>query len=355
MNTTAVDLFAGPGGWDLAARRLGIDVIGIEKDSATCRTREEAGLATICDDVRSYGPDQVLADGLIASPPCQTFSAGGGGNGREHLAKLRWMIVKMTKRQLVSDYLFHPQDADPTTLVLEPLRWALEAYDAGRPYRWIALEQVPFVGYIWQTMAESLRSMGYSVAVALLDAERYGVPQTRRRAILVASRERQVQLPYPTHSRYHFRSPDWQDFGVQPWVSMATALGWGMTGRPSLTVTGSGASGGASPFGNSAREAMLRELSAGRWKLRSSYSNGAMVISGSRAKSGQSQVQVTVSEAAVLQTFPAGYPWQGSKTKQYQQVGQAMPPMLAMAVLGTLLALDSGSDVVPEVLDQSVA
>jgi hypothetical protein len=44
-------------------------------------------------------------------------------------------------------------------------------------------------------------------------------------------------------------------------------------------------------------------------------------------------VRVTVEEASLLQSFPPGYPWQGTKTKQYQQVGNAVPPGLAAAVL----------------------
>jgi DNA (cytosine-5)-methyltransferase 1 len=47
-------------------------------------------------------------------------------------------------------------------------------------------------------------------------------------------------------------------------------------------------------------------------------------------------VRVTVAEGGVLQSFPPDYPWQGSRTKQYQQVGNAIPPRLAMHVLAAL-------------------
>lgn len=56
IGSDALDLFAGPGGWDCGARDLGIDPLGIELDPTACATREAAGLRTLCGDVAQLDP-----------------------------------------------------------------------------------------------------------------------------------------------------------------------------------------------------------------------------------------------------------------------------------------------------------
>lgn len=53
----------------------------------------------------------------------------------------------------------------------------------------------------------------------------------------------------------------------------------------------------------------------------------------------RSGARVTVAEAAALQTYPADFPWQGTKTDQYQQIGNAVPPLWAEAILAHALEL----------------
>jgi DNA (cytosine-5)-methyltransferase 1 len=355
------DDFAGPGGWEEGLRLLGRrDVVGVETDRHACATARAAGHHRLQADVFTLRTRHARLDGYIASPPCQTFSTAGNGTGRGHLTALLAALHKVADgadpREAVASVADDELDVR-SVLVLHPLTVIRDS----RPV-FVALEQVGAVQPVWDAYAEVLRAWGYSVDTGKVQAEEYGVPQTRRRAVLLAHLDREAVLPAPTHTRY-VKGGARQDGGLLPWVSMADALSWGMTGRPSMTVTGGGAAtGGAEPFGNAARQGMLRELEAGRWQpvpavpgdtswvqarpsptIVGTFAADVVAAPGWR-KAGdgprQSQpgsVRVSVTEAAVLQTFPPDYPWQGPKTARHQQVGNAVPPVLAAALLRAVL------------------
>lgn len=52
---------------------------------------------------------------------------------------------------------------------------------------------------------------------------------------------------------------------------------------------------------------------------------------------GTEAIKLTVTEALLLQGFPVDYPVQGSRTKQFEQVGNAVPPALAAAIVAALI------------------
>lgn len=231
-----LDLFAGGGGgWDLAARSLGLPSVGIEWDGPACATRAVVGLPTIRADVSTY-PAEVFAgkvEGLCGGPPCQSFSSAGKGKGL----------------------------ADPRgQMVYEPMRYVR----ACRP-RWVALEQVPEVLGYWRWIARELATMGYSTWAGILNAADYGVPQIRKRAILLASLDRQAQPPAPTHSKTG--AGDLFGVTLPRWVTMAEALGWGLTERPAYTLCGDGGrkGGGHHDGGSRQREEIAKHKAAGKW------------------------------------------------------------------------------------------
>ena len=315
---SVVDLFAGLGGWDHAARQLDIDPLGIEWNPDACATRDAVGLHTLHADISQLDPaDFTPCEGLIASPPCQDFSVAGKGAGRE---------------------------GDRGQLVDEVMRWT----DALRP-RWVACEQVPPVLPIWREFAHRMEAWGYRCWTGLLSSERYGVPQTRERAILMASLDFTPQPPTPTHQEYRPGEPARREVGLfgdlEPWVSMAEALGWGMTERPGHTQMGDDRGCGAS----SARESIKAERDSGRWV----HYRPATTIQGDErvAKPGHKgdpsepnftrqmadAIRLTLPEGLTLQGFPPDYPVRGTKTAQWLQVGNAIPPPLAKAILAQLV------------------
>lgn len=252
-----LDLFAGPGGWSEGLRALGLSDVGIEWDAAACATRAAAGHRTIRADVARY-PTQPFTGkvtGLIASPPCPTFSVAGKGQGTDDFPHLHSFAAAFSHLGWFDPWDHHEWSDPRTPLVLEPLRW-VEAVDP----TWVALEQVPAVLPLWEQYAAIWRSQGYSTWAGVLNAADYGVPQTRKRAFCLAHRDHPVGPPHVTHC------PGGSDtlWGeLKPWVSMADALGWGMTGRPMTTVTTGGAdTGGADRMlvgGSGARRTIERE------------------------------------------------------------------------------------------------
>lgn len=330
-----VDLFAGPGGLDLAARQLGIPAVGIEWDSGACETRAANGLVTKQGDVRHFGPDRFkTANVLAGGPPCQTFTVAGHGSGRQALEQVIAFADRFVAREPLESIrkdLVALKD-ERTGLVLEPLRWALQALDAGRPYEAIVLEQVPAVRPVWDKYAELLEKEGYSCAdPKVLRTEEYGVPQTRRRAIFIARRRDSAHLlgaprmPQPTHDVFNpmkkvraarLHSP------TAP-VSMATALP--DRRAPFVVISNYGTGGDPKARGR-----------------RHSHEPSATVtgkVSRNRVETpeGGTTSRFTPSEMGQLQTFPPKPQWEWKGKDISQQIGNAVPPRLGMHILAAAL------------------
>ncbi|MEU3529182.1 DNA cytosine methyltransferase [Streptomyces sp. NPDC038707] len=295
--------FAGIG-WTEALAHLGLHDIGLELDWAACLTRIAAGHTTIHCDVTQYptAPFKGRTTGKIDSPPCPGFGKSGKKLGLRDLPLVHQAI----------DDLAHGRDTrarigaacldDRSILTAEPMRWH---YDL-RP-EWIAMEQVPSVLPVWEQYAEILTRWGYSTATGVLDAADYGLGQRRPRAVLIASRVREVALPAPTHG-----GP-----GQPPLTAMTDVIGWGYTQRPAPTVTGGGtATGGAEPFGNGTRQAMRKTIGSPLWKDRE-----------------LPHLRPTIAECAKLQGFRPGLKFHGRQGQQHLIVGNAVPVPLADAVI----------------------
>ncbi|MFE6979283.1 DNA cytosine methyltransferase [Streptomyces sp. NPDC057682] len=389
-----LDLFAGPGGWSRALQVLGLADVGLEWDHWACKTRARAGQLTVQTDVAAYPtrPFVGRTRGLIASPPCQAWSLAGKRLGLLDQPLVHTVVEDLAAGRDTRKRLLTACRDERSLLAAEPMRYLYALNAVGEP-DWVAMEEVPAVLPLWKQYAAVLRGWGFSVWYGILNAADFGVPQTRRRAILLASRVRTALPPPPTHAR--LAEPD-SLFGPgrAEWVSMAEALGWGATDRPVPTVcAGGGDGGGPEPFPSGSRKALSdarergtwtpRTNAAARaftaethqwsWSLRSNNQAHATVrplsepagtmffghranectwvaepaaplSAGADVPAVPEPIRITAREAGLLQTFPADYPWAGNKGQQFSQIGNAMPPLLA----GHLLAPHLGVALCPD-------
>lgn len=181
--TTAVDLFSGCGGLTLGLERAGFDVLAaIEIDPWSSETYRlnHPGVRLIQKDIREVGAPSLRRklglkkgelDLLAGCPPCQGFSRMRTKNSDR--------AARDPRNELISEFARFVCEFMPKTVMLENVP-AL-----ARHGRFGALQRV-------------LKSLGYSQFVDVLDAADYGVPQRRKRLILLASR---VHEPVPASPR----------------------------------------------------------------------------------------------------------------------------------------------------------
>lgn len=170
---TAIDLFSGCGGLTLGLQMAGFRVLAaVEKDDLAVRTyKANHPHVLVCNrDIRQVAARSLLKellmrpgdlDLLAGCPPCQGFSALRTRNGAKQRRDRR------------------------NALIREMLRFTRAFLPKA-----IMLENVPGLSAHWsfEKLCRDLRRLGYRVRWEVKDAQRYGVPQRRKRLILVAGR-----------------------------------------------------------------------------------------------------------------------------------------------------------------------
>jgi DNA (cytosine-5)-methyltransferase 1 len=278
-----LDLFAGAGGFGLGAERAGLEAVGVQRNPLAVRTARRAGLRTHELDVGELGGRGVAVDVLIGGPPCQPFSSAGRGRGQY----------------------------DPR----EGFGLFLDVVDATKPRRLVAENVKAFLeprhqDYYRHIMGELKKRYPYT-GTWVLNAKDFGVPQDRVRVFIWASEDQPLRQPQPKK-------------GAKP-PSVAEAL-------PHLAAAGYDA---VMAFQGGARARSTRNPAPTLTTRRNLYAVAGTdwVYRGAGSVPSSKRRLLQPEETLLLQAFPEGFDVVGNKEQQQCQIGNAVPPPLAAAVV----------------------
>jgi DNA (cytosine-5)-methyltransferase 1 len=321
----SLDVFAGAGGLSMGLAQAGFDIVaGADWDPDACETFAKAHPTAdvVAGDVNDidFRCWRGEIDVLVGGPPCQPWSSGG-------------------KRLGSAD----PRDGWPAFL---------RALEEIEPRAFIAENVAGFATGArrgaFETLVDELTALKFRVAAHVLNAADYGVPQKRQRLLLVGLRGSAYDFPSPTHG----------PSALSAWRPAGSVLGLEPIGSPNPSVVtyarcpdirpnpydGQVFNGGGRPIDLSRPAPTLLASMGGNktpWvdtlDLVPEYH--AHLLAGGEPRTGRvpGARRITVEEAALLQTFPAGMHVAGRRSSCYRQIGNAVPPLLAKAIGAALL------------------
>lgn len=196
MNYKVVSLFSGGGGLDLGFIWNGYEIvwaIDIEKNAVETY-RANIGDHIICEDIRKVDLDDIpKADIIIGGPPCQSFSMIGKRDVMDERGMLVWRYIDIIK---------HVQ---PKAFVFENVTGILSAKNReGKK--------------VIEELMKAFEDIGYCINWKVMNAVEYGVPQKRKRVIIVGLKgNKKFNFPEATHGD--------KDSKLIPYVSVSEALG----------------------------------------------------------------------------------------------------------------------------------
>ena len=265
---------------------------------------------------------------IIGGPPCQGFSVAGK------------RIIDDDRNKLYKSFVRFVKHFQPKAFVMENVPNILSIGD----------------GVVKNAIIKDFSELGYTISYKVLISSDYGVPQNRRRAIFVGLRNKKYLFPDPT-------------------VTEKTTTYEALSDLPEDTVD-DGACYPVSPLSD--YQKVMREgterlynhqitihtpetqriiamvpdggnykcLPQEMWSLRkvhiawtrmNSHKPCFTIDTGHRHHFHYSYNRIpTVRESARIQSFPDNFVFIGSKTSQYKQVGNAVPPLMAFAIASQL-------------------
>lgn len=347
-----IDLFSGAGGMSTGAIACGIDVkYAVEKDRDAARTfaLNHQETALFDRDIRNVRKahfedldpnDQTI---IFGGPPCQGFSTSNQKN-RDSFNENNWLF---------REYLRIVREVKPDWIVFENVKGLIET------------EQ----GFFLEAVLAGFKKAGYRTSHFILNSADYGVPQRRNRLFIIGSLHGvEVHMPSPITKKpitvsqalkdlpelENGDSPDEKTYSAKARTNYAKTLRGELEKCYNNLVT------------NNASHIIERYSyipQGGNWedippRLMKNYTDATRCHTGiyRRLKEDEPSVVIgnfrknmlvhpwkdrglSVREAARLQSFPDWFRFTGSIGFQQQQVGNAVPPLLAEAVFNQIVGL----------------
>lgn len=342
MKPTVIDLFAGVGGLSLGFERQGFNVVlANEYDKSIAKsykynhknTKMIVGDITTLNLKETFSEFERKIDVVIGGPPCQGFSQKGLRktihDERNFLFKYYVEVVKLVK---------------PKYFVMENVPNLLTAEK----------------GYFFKEIKDLFNKIGYSLEYGVLNAADYGVPQNRKRAVIIGKLDGKApKLPSPTKIKITIweaisdlaflnsgEGAEEQDYRNQPNSDYEKEL------RGKSTRLFNHKATKHSPLAlerlkmippNSGKEVLPNEhltksIYSGTWtRMKKNEISVTITTRFDTPSSGKFthpflDRAITVREAARIQSFPDNFIFIGNKGSQMRQVGNAVPPLLASAI-----------------------
>ena len=347
MKPRVIDLFAGVGGLSLGFEKKGFNVVLANEYDASIaasyianhkNTKMIVGDITSLDLEDTFGKLAGTVDVVIGGPPCQGFSQKGQRktihDERNFLFKYYVSVVELVK---------------PKYFVMENVPNLLTAEG----------------GYFRHEIEELFNKLGYSLEYGVLNASDYGVPQNRRRAVIIGKLNGDApKLPIPQGNKVtiwdaisdlaylesgegseeqEYKCPAESDYEKMLRADSPTLFNHVATKHSPLALERL-----ALIPPNAGREVLPEEhltksIYSGTWtRMKKDEISVTITTRFDTPSSGKFthpflNRAITVREAARIQSFTDYFHFVGNKGSQMKQVGNAVPPLLAAAIAEVIM------------------
>jgi DNA (cytosine-5)-methyltransferase 1 len=288
-----LDLFAGCGGLSLGFEVAGYKTIGFEMDKAAAETYQ-TNLKSPCHAVKlDLDFEYPQAEIIIGGPPCQPFSVGGHQNGIKDARDGFPIFIDAVKR------------LQPKVFMFENVRGLLYTN------KWY-----------FELVLDELRKLGYLIDYRLLNAVNFGVPQNRERLFVFGHR---AKFTFPKLNPKK--------------ISVGEAIGDIMfTAPPESKFLNTSMDAYVAKYEKASDCINPRDLHPNKPARTLTCRNLAGATGDMqrvKLKDGKRR-RLLVREAARLQSFPDWFQFSGNETQQFNQIGNAVPPLLAFQLANSL-------------------